>query len=578
MNAVVQLEGNLRVNYGQFTSAGLKPENEDCLGVWIPEGEALGLKGIALVIADGVSAAGAGKEAGELCVRGFLADYFSTPETWLVKTSAHRVLASLNQWLYSEGRRFVDEHKGFISAMSAMVIKSRTVHVFHVGDTRVYRLRDGALEQVTNDHSTWGTAKKSFLNRAMGLDLNLDIDYWHEEAHEDDVYLLTTDGVHDHVNRRDLERLLKDDREDLDQVGRLIGELALQNGSADNISVQLIRIETLPTATRKEFCEELGRLPFPPDLRAGHKLDGYEVLALLDTNPRGQLYHVRDIESGDELVMKTPSRNFEDDPAYIERFVTEEWIGKRVSHSHLVRVVEKRRAPNFLFYLMERVRGSNLEDWIRENPRPDVNKVVDVIDQAARGLRSMHRRETLHQDLKPANIMIEPDGNVKIIDLGSASAVDIKESRVPIERGRNLGTTRYSAPEYRLGRRPTIKSDLFSLALIAYGMLTGGRHPYGERFEDAGTLGDFRKLAYTPAAKFNPLIANWMDGALRKALSINPEHRHEALSEFVTDLRRPNPDFVDPSDLPLLERDPVLFWKVMAGGLFVIWLLTLLLK
>jgi eukaryotic-like serine/threonine-protein kinase len=578
MNAPVHLEGNLKVGYGQFTSAGAKPENEDCLGIRIPEEESLATKGIAVVIADGVSAADAGKEAGEICVQGFLNDYYSTPDTWQVKTAVHRVISAINRWLYSEGQKFNDERKGFISAMCALVVKSHTAHVFHVGDARVYRFRDGELEQLTQDHSAWGSATKSYLTRAMGLDIHLEVDYWHENAQEDDLYLLTTDGVHDYVARKDLAKVLREDAEDLDGVCQQLAEMAEQNDSPDNLSVQLLRIESLPSARRKEFCDELGRLPFPPDLQPGQKLDGYEVLEPLDTNPRSQLYRVKDVHSGDELVMKTPSANFEDDPAYIERFVTEEWIGKRIRDQHLVKVIAKNQSPNFLFYVMESVPGQDVESWIGANPKPDVNKVVDVVKQTVKGLRAMHRRETLHQDLKPDNIMIEPDGNVKIIDLGSTFIAGINEIRIPIERGQNLGTMRYSAPEYKLGGRPSTRSDQFSLALIAYAMLTGGKHAYGEKYEAAWTTSDFSKLKYTPAAKHNPLVTSWIDGALKKALNLNSPGRYEALSEFVTDLQRPNPEFIDPADMPLLERNPVLFWQLLCGTIFVIWLLTLVLK
>jgi eukaryotic-like serine/threonine-protein kinase len=82
MTSPVHLEGNRKVSYGQFTSVGAKPDKEDCLGIRIPEGETLAAKGIAVVVADGVSAADAGKEASEICVLGFLNDYYSTPDTW----------------------------------------------------------------------------------------------------------------------------------------------------------------------------------------------------------------------------------------------------------------------------------------------------------------------------------------------------------------------------------------------------------------------------------------------------------------------------------------------------------------
>ncbi len=578
MNTDVHLKADLRVRYGQATTAGAKSENEDCLGIRIPDDEALTTKGIALVIADGVSAADAGKEASEVCVQGFLADYYGTPDTWQVKTAAHRVLTALNRWLYGEGQRFADERKGFISAMSAMVLKSHTVHIFHVGDTRVYRLRDADFEQLTHDHTAVGTGKARYLARAMGLDLSLDVDYFHEDVEEGDVFFLSTDGIHEHLRSYEILSAIKDTGDDFDTTCEKIVKLALQNGSPDNLSCQLLRIEKLPTGSRKEFCDELGKLPFPPYLKPGLTLDGYEVMEVLDVSPRSQLYLVRDSKTREAMVMKTPSPNYIDDPAYIERFLIEEWIGRRISDSHLVRVLEKSRHPNFLYYLMERVQGQPLGEWIRANQKPDINRVVAIVDQIIHGLRAMHRRETLHQDLKPDNIVIEPDGNVKIIDFGSTFIAGVNEIRIPIERGVKLGTLRYSAPEYKLGHRPSQKSDLFSLGLIAYEMLTAGRHAYGEKFENADTLRDFSTLDYSPATRHNPLVPPWLDAALRTAVAINPENRYDALSEFVTDLQRPNTEFLTPAELPLMKRNPVRFWQILSALLVVAWMLTLLLK
>jgi serine/threonine protein phosphatase PrpC len=286
MSIDVHLDGSRRVRYGQFTSAGLRPVNEDCLGIRIPEGELLAVKGLALVIADGVSAADAGKEAGEICVLGFLNDYYATPDDWPVKPAATRVLSSLNEWLFSEGGLFSEDRKSLICALSALVLKGRAVHVFNVGDTRVYRMRGAALEQVTQDHTARGTGSRRFLARAMGLDLNLDLDHWREDAHEGDVYLLTTDGVHDHVGRREMEDLVAAGSDDFDLTCRGLGELALQRGSTDNLSAQLVRVESLPAATRREFCEERMRLPVPPELERGHTQNGYEVLSEFSTDLR----------------------------------------------------------------------------------------------------------------------------------------------------------------------------------------------------------------------------------------------------------------------------------------------------
>ena len=177
--------------------------------------------------------------------------------------------------------------------------------------------------------------------------------------------------------------------------------------------------------------------------------------------------------------------------------------------------------------------------------------------------------------------MIQPDGVVKIIDLGSAFIAGIHETNVPFERGQNLGTMKYSAPEYKLGRRANTRSDQFALAMIAYDLFTGGQgSPYGEKFADAQTLRDFSALNYQPAARYNPLVPTWVDGALKKALSLNSELRYEVLSELIADLKQPNAQFLESGNLPLIQRDPLRFWKGLSAVLaaIVVVLLWLLMR
>jgi serine/threonine protein phosphatase PrpC len=575
----MHIKGELRVRYGQATSAGVKPQNEDCLGIQIPDSDLLATKGLVVVVADGVSAAEAGKEASEFCVKNFINDYYSTPETWEVKTAAHRVLVSLNRWLFSKGQSLADERRGYVAAMTAVVLKARSAYLFHVGDTRVYRFRDGDLEPLTQDHHTWVSKETYYLSRAMGMGISLDIDYRKTGVKPGDVLFFSTDGVHEHVKSSDIVAKLADDVTEPDVLCQQLIDLALANGSQDNLSCQILRLDDLPDASSTDIYDALSRLPFPPDLKVGTSLDGYQVEAVLHESSRSQLYLVRDMETGQRMTMKTPSVNFSDDAAYIERFIMEEWIGRRISNAHIVQVVEKTRAPQCLYYLMEHVEGKTLAQWMTENPSPEIGVVVGMVQQIVDGLRSLHRRETLHQDLKPDNIMIQPDGVVKIIDLGSAFIAGIHETSVPFERGQNLGTMKYSAPEYKLGRRPNTRSDQFALAMIAYELFTGGKgSPYGEKFADAQTLRDFSALNYQPAARYNPLVPTWVDGALKKALSINSELRYEVLSELIADLKQPNAQFLESGNLPLIQRDPLRFWKGLSAvlGVVVVVLLWLL--
>jgi serine/threonine protein kinase len=215
---------------------------------------------------------------------------------------------------------------------------------------------------------------------------------------------------------------------------------------------------------------------------------------------------------------------------------------------------------------MEYIEGITLEQWIERNPRPDVHEVVQIMRQVARGLLALHRRDTLHQDLKPANIVLAADGTAKIIDLGSCSVAGIQEIAAPLERDLALGTLDYSAPEYRLGQAGDRRADYFSLGCICYEMLTG-KLPYGAAFKTARGRDKLTALRYRPAYQHNPLVPVWMDGALRKSVRIEKRQRYAELSEWIADLEHPNPLYTGQSSLPLLEREPVLFWKRVSAAL-----------
>ncbi|HSC85899.1 MAG TPA: protein kinase [Polyangiaceae bacterium] len=551
----------LRVTTGQDTTAGAKPINEDSMGLLVPdEQELLQTKGICAIIADGVSAAEAGREAAETCVQTFLGDYFSTPDTWTVATSAQKVLTSLNNWLHGKSNAFVDAQKGYVCTLSILVIKSCTAHVFHVGDTRIWRKRAGTLEQLTKDHTVAVSKDQQFLSRAMGLDSNIAVDFRKDPVEPGDVFLLTSDGVHGSLDAAQLSALLGEngagEQASLDENCRAIVAAAIAAGSPDNATCQLVRVETVPDASMDEYLNRLTELRFPPDLEPGHVIDGLRVEREIFSGPRCQVYQVRSVDSGQLYALKTPSVNFEDDPGYIERFSLEYWLGQRVKNEHLVRAITTEKPRTFLYNLMEYVDGPTLGTWIRRQERKRIRppeEVVALIAQVVKGLYALHRKEIIHQDLKPDNVIIDANGVVKLIDYGSCAVSGIAEISVPLERERALGTRGYSAPEYVLGGAITPLADQFSLGVLTYEMLTG-KLPYGEAIERAGTRREFDELTYTPAYVHNPRVAVWMDGALRKALSLQARNRYQELSEFLYDLEHPNPDYLKSLEDPQNAR------------------------
>ena len=132
---------------------------------------------MAFCIADGVSSAEAGKEASETAVERFLSEYVKTPDTWSVSRCGEQVLSAINLRLYRKSHEFKQDNKGYLTTLSCLILKGVHGHLFHVGDSRVFRLREWEFEQLTSDHVTYLGQGKSFLSRALGMDNNLHIDY-----------------------------------------------------------------------------------------------------------------------------------------------------------------------------------------------------------------------------------------------------------------------------------------------------------------------------------------------------------------------------------------------------------------
>jgi serine/threonine protein kinase len=138
-----------------------------------------------------------------------------------------------------------------------------------------------------------------------------------------------------------------------------------------------------------------------------------------------------------------------------------------------------------------------------------------------------------------------------------------------------LGTLNYTAPEYHLGQRGTVKSDLYSLAVIMYEMLTGSL-PFGKEMPEKPSQGFLANLTYVPSFHHNSMVPIWIDGALKNAVSITPQLRYDDLSEFLYDLNNPNPIFMRTEDsIPLLQRNPLRFWQGLSTILIIIIMILL---
>lgn len=564
----------LELRYSSICEAGIKPANEDAVAVNLPgDAHLLAYKGACFALADGVSTAEAGQQASERAVNRFCREYTQTPDSWSVAYSATQLLATINNELYELSHQFVHEQKGYLTTFTALIIKSQTAHFFHIGDSRLYHWRDGVLAQLSQDHTTVLSGQRQFLGRALGMDERVELQQGSQSVRPGDRFLLCSDGISDFINAQQLQQAVAT-ATDLALTAAQLKQQALAQGSDDNLSLILLEVVKLPQQSLDDLNQHLTRLPFPPALSAGMKLDGYKVQRELFASSRSHLYLVEDEASARQLVLKCPSLNYDDDALYIDRFIREEWIGLRIASDYVVKVIRQHRPRSFLYYLMEYLPGQSLEQWFEHQPKPlKPALAIKLVKQIAEGLKALHRMGAVHQDLKPGNIIYLDDGRLKIVDFGSVYVAGLAEIYSPLQHEAALGTAAYADPHYLLGLNSGVQGDLYALATITYELFSGGYLPYGNAVEACRTAADYDKLRYRSCHQFNPLLPTWFDRALQKGVSLDLSQRYQSINQLLTDLQQPNPEFLHEEVKQEHKTNPLLFWQLLSG----FWFITLLL-
>lgn len=552
----------LQTSLGYSSLTGPRTRNEDFCGAATPEGAELDAKGILAVVADGVGGHANGREASEYTVRGLLSDYYATPDTWAVNKSLDTVLAALNRWLVSHAAR-TRETAGMATTLSAIVLRGRRYYLAHVGDTRIYRLRTGKLEQLTTDHVWEHPELNNVLSRAVGLDAHLSVDYADGELEAGDVFALLSDGVWGQLGERKIADILRMEADPQDAAARLAMS-AEDGGSPDNCTALVLRIDALPPERLRDNIARLHHLPLPPRLKPGQQIDGLTIDALLHESVATLLYRVRDAK-GQAHVLKT-LRPEHDDAQAAAALAHEEWLARRVNDAWFPQVVPHLERSH-LYYLMSWHEGATLKARLDNGHRFGAGEVAELGTRILKGIAGLHRLSIIHRDIKPDNLHLDTEGRLRILDLGVAAS-DSHADGQPFEEINNPGTPSYMAPE--LYGPKTIpadeQTDLYAIGVTLYELLTR-KYPYGE-------IEPFQNPKFgdpVPPTRYRPDIPAWLEAVLLKAVAREPKARFETAEEFLLALERgANRPLAVPRKSPLLERDPQLGLKLLAAGSLVL--------
>lgn len=539
----------LKITFGAVSDAGLKERNEDFFGLVAPEGELLASKGIVAAVADGIGNAG-GREAAEYAVLSVLSDYYDTPETWDIPHALGKLLASANRWLLAQGAAH-REFSSMASTLSLLVLRGNRYTVAHVGDTRIYRLRDNELQLLTRDHVR-DDSGKHVLKRAIGLDLHLIVDYSEGELNPGDIFMLASDGAWEALGQKKILDLLLT-HPDPEEAAQIMIDEALKAGSEGNVTAQVLKIEEVAEGHLRDMLLEGSSLPLPPRLVKGQKVDDYEVLDVLPASGKKLAYKVKEASGDRILVLRTLSPEFVLDDQARNSLMMEEWLGKGVvSNNHPQSVTPENR--HFLYILSTWHEGKTLAAMMAEGHHFSVNEVAQIGMKIAKGLGAIHRLDIIHRDIRPEKLHLGRDGKVRILDLGSAASP-------AMECIEFSGDPNYRAPELFAGEEAGIQSDLYALGVTLYFLLTG-KYPYGE-IED-GKFPSFPDPVLP--TKYRPDIPAWFENILMKLVARDPARRFEMPEELLIELERGESARTSPPrKTPLAGRNRLAVWKLTAA-------------
>ncbi len=545
----------LELSVAYASQTGPRERNEDYCGIVTPQDSQLTIKGATLAIADGISGNAGGREAAEYTVRGLLSDYYATPETWAIPAALEKVLTAINRWLLAQSTTNRDV-AGMATTLSVLVLRGSRYYVAHIGDSRVYRLRDQSFEQLTHDHVWDRPDMRHVLKRAIGLDEHLAVDYSEDELRENDVFLLATDGVWEAAGDKVMHEILLLHKTP-ERAATVLVETALSRGGQDNASAVVVRVHKLGTENLHDFLSEGHALSLPPRLKSGERLDNFEILECLHESRATLLYKVRNLQNNQTLVLKTLKPALRDDTVSCKALLTEEWLSKRVLSHYFPQVIPLTSdLRHHLYYVMTYHEGATLQQMLDRGHHFSIAEVTQIGIRVVKGLGALHRLNIIHRDIKPANLHSGKDDKLRILDLGVALSSGSLESLPET----NAGTPSYMAPELFAGEAASLQSDLYSVGATLYHLLT--RHyPYGE-------IEPFQHPRFTaPAAptRYRPEVPQWLENIILKAVGKNKNQRFETAEELLLALEQGElKPILPPQRLPLVERNPVLVWRAIA--------------
>jgi len=274
----------------------------------------------------------------------------------------------------------------------------------------------------------------------------------------------------------------------------------------------------------------------PPDdtihFKPGKIFDNrYRIIEEIGRGGMGRVYKAEDTELNITVALKIIRPKYSLNRYFIEQFKKETLTARSISHENVIRIYDLGEANKIKYISMEYIKGQDLRDLIQASGSLTIETAINMTTQMCEALKAAHQKGIVHQDLKPSNIMVDNDGQVYIMDFGLAKALYSQEA---IKTGRIAGTPQYMSPEQARGEKVDQRSDIYSLGIIMYEMLTGT--PLFEAESIENYIQKHTHEIPQPPSNINPHIPKYIEAIILKCLEKDKEKRYQNIKEILTDL------------------------------------------
>jgi len=497
--------------------------------------------GLLCVLSDGVGTARDPERCAERVVR-LVADNFSArPRQWSTQKFFAHLVEQANESLHREGF-YLDGTVSMQATLAVAWLKGNRLFGMNVGDSPILLVRKGEAERLSQDHIAQNADGQEHVTQTIGMGPLLEPFYFERDLAAEDTIILTSDG---------LTKLLDDD-----SLGNLVSGAATARGvvqeairgkkpgELDDLSAIMVRVENL--GPRLPDTESPSAVEFPQPAK-GKKFEDYLLLNKIAGNNRVWLAKKQDRR----YVLKFIPQEAETDDSGIMmvRFAREVWNASRL-HGEFFVPAKKPETGNPYYYVMDYVEAPSLS-FLLKTRKLSADETIELGKFLCRAGQYLLRHELVHGDIKPDNILVFREGNdisFKLLDLGLASTVFTDAS--------TSGTPSYLAPERFKGAFLAERTEIFSIGATLYESLTA-RKPFGtiERFQTP------HHGVPTRLTKLNPNVPPWLECVVLKSLSVKQGYRYQCYSELLFGLIHPEAAPWNVHGGPLLERNPLAFYR-----------------